>query len=84
MCSPLGHALAGAVIYYGCQRAGMPVPSIASACMAAILPDLDFIPGLLVGNANKYHRGFTHSLAGVMIAALILTGVRKVAGSSGN
>lgn len=34
----------------------------------AIAPDLDFLPGLVVGEAGRYHRGPTHSFGGAVLA----------------
>lgn len=44
-----------------------------AAC--ANIPDLDFIPGILVGKANKYHHGISHSLIFSFIAGLVLVSV---------
>jgi hypothetical protein len=43
------------------------------AAFLAIAPDLDFVPGLLVGRPSAFHRGPTHSLAGAFIVALVLS-----------
>lgn len=42
------------------------------AIIAAVLPDGDFIFGFFVGNPNKYHHQFTHSLIFVLAAGLVL------------
>lgn len=42
---------------------------------AANAPDLDFIPGLMVGNINKYHHGISHSIGMAIIFALLSGGV---------
>jgi membrane-bound metal-dependent hydrolase YbcI (DUF457 family) len=48
--------------------------------LSASAPDLDFLPGILLGNESLFHRGAGHSLAGsflyglsVLVPALILT-----------
>jgi hypothetical protein len=40
----------------------LPLLALALAA-AACAPDLDFIPGVLVGDPNWLHRGLSHSLA---------------------
>ena len=66
MPSPVAHSLAGLVVYRSrCQKGyGSVSPAVAAvvAVAAANLPDVDFLPGLLAGNANQFHHAFTHSL----------------------
>lgn len=58
--------------------------------VAANLPDLDFLPGLMVGDEGHFHRGASHSLlvaglAASMLGLLLrhrLGGFRRVAGWS--
>ncbi|MCB2187090.1 MAG: metal-dependent hydrolase [Deltaproteobacteria bacterium] len=73
MASPLGHALAGVAVgalvrgerpLWGrwldwCAFAGL-----------AVLPDLDFLPGLLMGDLNRYHHGVSHTLAAALVVGL--------------
>jgi len=37
----------------------------------ALLPDIDFLFGFFVGNPNRYHHQFTHSLCFVVISGLM-------------
>jgi inner membrane protein len=46
----------------------------------AIFPDLDFIPGMLQGQPNRYHQGISHSLG----AALVVSFASAVFTSRGN
>ena len=52
------------------------------ALFAAIAPDLDFLPGMLIGDPNRFHHGPTHSItaAGVftIVLALIFRSLSKV------
>jgi membrane-bound metal-dependent hydrolase YbcI (DUF457 family) len=42
------------------------------AVVVANLPDLDFVPGILLGNSNTFHRAASHSLlATLLVPALI-------------
>jgi len=45
------------------------------AVVVSSLPDLDYIPGLAIGQLNAFHQGPTHSLAAVTAAALVLAAV---------
>ena len=48
--------------------------------LAAILPDVDFLIGLLMGEPNRFHGGLTHSLGGAVVAGFglgILAGERR-------
>lgn len=74
MASPIGHLLAGQLAY----RAGSALTSrkratLAGLCaFAAIAPDLDFLPGILLGHPALYHQGASHSLAAAALFTLIL------------
>lgn len=59
-------------------------PLLWLAVVSASAPDLDFLPGLLLGNEALFHRGAGHSLGGaclygllVLLAARVLTGSWK-------
>lgn len=43
---------------------------LASLIVAANAPDLDFVPGLLVGDVLRFHHGASHSLLGAALVAL--------------
>lgn len=72
MCTPIGHALAGAVIYKGgSNQLGHPIWLLVVLILSANLPDVDFIFGYVVGNPNLYHHTWTHSLTFcLMVGAL--------------
>ncbi len=65
---PIAHCAAGAAAYaafsprpvFAGGKAGLLV--FCSCLVLAVLPDLDFLPGFLAGQPNRYHQGFTHSL----------------------
>src|SRR5262249_62205716 len=71
----LAHATAGYLVYEALRPAGPHRPALlAGALLVANAPDLDFLPGLLVGAPAAYHRGLTHTagaLAVVSVAAWI-------------
>jgi len=51
---------------------------LAAAVLLANAPDLDFIPGLLVGAPHAFHRGVTHTvLAAVLVGAVALLLARR-------
>src|ERR1044071_7547790 len=63
MPSPVGHSLAGLIAYQiapeidGMARGRV----VALYLLAANAPDLDFLPGLIVGDPNRFHHGISHS-----------------------
>lgn len=64
MATPVGHALAGYLIFSvaeGSKRSDRWSFLGLSILMAAG-PDLDFIPGILLGSPIRYHQGVSHSL----------------------
>ncbi len=76
MPTTIAHAIAGyAASEATSSQAQTPLPWWKVVLLAAIvanLPDLDFIPGLIVDNIPKYHRTMTH---GVPAALAVATGV---------
>jgi inner membrane protein len=82
MATPLGHVLAGYAIY-GFARAPKagehPGLAVLGVIMAAA-PDLDLIPGLLVGQPALYHGGISHSLGFALLISLGVAGISKMRG----
>lgn len=78
MCTPVGHALAGVAVGLAVSRQAPPVgpwKELAFLALVSQTPDLDFLPGLLLGSVEIYHHGLSHSLgfaglAGLACAAL--------------
>ena len=73
MASPIGHGLVGVAIgRFGERPSGPEGPLLLAVCAAfAIAPDLDFLPGIAVGQPALYHQGASHSL----LAALAASGI---------
>ena len=49
------------------------------AVVAANAADLDFVPGLMVGNVNLFHRGVSHSFAAALVFGLLAGLVSRLA-----
>ena len=65
MPSPLGHSLMGYALYETLPQENKSLPwrMLLLYAIVANLPDIDFLPGFLLGNPNKYHHSyFSHSL----------------------
>jgi hypothetical protein len=64
MPSPIGHLLGGAAVYL----AGTPAQQtrwsfvFAASLLGSIVPDVDFLPGILIGDMRAFHHGITHSI----------------------
>lgn len=72
MASPIAHLLAGALIYTAvARRPKFNDPLLWVVILAANLPDLDLIPGLLLGDEGMYHRTISHSLMFVLSISLL-------------
>ena len=76
MSSPIGHSLAGYLMYC-CRVKSMSARQdkalFFSALLAANMPDLDFLPGFLLGHPNLYHHGVSHSLGAALVFSLLMT-----------
>lgn len=81
---PLAHTAAGLVTYVIFGHGETVPPSKVSqttlillAVTAANAADLDFVPGILIGEPNRFHHGPSHSLlAAICIAALLFLASR--------
>jgi len=58
---PVGHTLAGLITGEFFPPKGRWQPLLA-AVVVANLADLDFLPGLLLGEPNRFHHGLSHTL----------------------
>jgi hypothetical protein len=64
MPSPIGHLLGGAAVYLaGTNREDRSRVTLATTLLGSILPDFDFLPGILIGRPAAFHHGVSHSLA---------------------
>ena len=73
MPSPVGHILFAFAI------SGVPKPRDVLTqwwpvlvLLAAIAPDLDFLPGIVIGDPNRFHHGPTHSIAAAVVFTLAI------------
>jgi len=72
MPSPIGHSLAGYIIYRAIRRpaAVREFVSVLPYLVVANAPDLDFIPGFFVGDPNRYHHGMSHSVGFALLVSV--------------
>jgi membrane-bound metal-dependent hydrolase YbcI (DUF457 family) len=75
MPSPVAHTLFGLTCVH-LLRAGLPgagpgaVIPTGLALLASLAPDLDFIPGIILGEPSRFHQTLSHSLGGSLALAL--------------
>ena len=64
MPSPVGHSLTGYLLSKSGHQGNIRKSwkRILLFIVVANLPDLDFLPGLLMGSPNRFHHQFVHSL----------------------
>ncbi len=74
---PISHSLAGAAIYTALDEdgGGGGWRRLLMAIGLANAPDLDLVPGLFVGDPNRFHRGASHSLITALVLGLLLAWV---------
>ncbi len=77
MPSPIGHAMAGYLVYRAGDAYKRPDhrPVLALCLLMAVIADLDFLPGILYGHPLLYHEGISHSLGFAFGAGLITAAV---------
>jgi inner membrane protein len=74
MATPIGHYLLGlslAGMVATDKQRRREAPWWAALAWA---PDLDLIPGLIVGELGRFHHGASHSLLAVLVMAVVATG----------
>ncbi len=71
MPSPIAHSLMGYLIYRVTTKTfkWRKRYIVLLYIFLANIPDLDFIPGLFVGSASRYHHGISHSIGFALIFA---------------
>jgi membrane-bound metal-dependent hydrolase YbcI (DUF457 family) len=68
----LAHTAAAYLAYEAIRPAEAHRPGLLAAAVGlANAPDLDFVPGLIVGHPGAYHRGLTHTVVAVVAVAAI-------------
>jgi len=73
MPTPIGHSLITTTIFSAINRKKLELSwfDYLVFLFIGIFPDLDFIPGLILGTPSRFHHGFTHSLFfGIIIGTI--------------
>ena len=71
MPTPLGHALAGIAAGTACCGSRSLLGhwrDLLLFSLAGQIPDLDFVPGIIMGDPDLYHHGVSHSVGAALIA----------------
>jgi inner membrane protein len=85
MPSPLGHTLLGASAaqWLPGETIQRPVAWIVFVVICANAADLDFVPGILVGEPNRYHHQASHSLVAAVLFGVLVGVIARLKGLSG-
>ena len=79
MPSPILHTAVGLSMPLCLHPRGRPRTQTISlftySAIVSSLPDLDYLPGLAIGQLNAFHQGPSHSLVAVSAAALVLSAI---------
>jgi len=65
---PILHSVTG---YWIAKKSGGGLSVLGACLVLANLPDLDFIPGILINEASAFHRGISHSIGFAVMAGLV-------------
>jgi inner membrane protein len=82
MATPFGHSLAGFAVHTFVPSVNRDRLSLAVCIIMANAPDLDFLPGILVGRPALYHQGITHSIGFALLVSLGTAAVYRTWGKS--
>lgn len=73
MPSPVAHILGGAAVYFGGgNREYRSKVMFSATLLGSILPDFDFLPGILIGHPAAFHHGISHSLTFAALFGLVI------------
>jgi hypothetical protein len=73
MPSPIGHILAGTSVYLAASRKKDPSKTaLGVVLLGSIIPDFDFLPGIIIGHPAAFHHGVSHSLAFALLFGAVL------------
>ncbi len=74
MPSPIGHSLIGLIVFYYLRPRTWPFTAwiLIIVALVSLLPDFDFIPGLIIGEPNWLHRGVSHSFGFAVLLSLVI------------
>ncbi len=78
MPSPIGHEMAGIIVFDALRwvsRTAMRTRALVLCLVVAVLPDFDFLFGIIEGEPNRYHHGLSHSLAVGLVVSIVLAAV---------
>jgi len=80
MSSPIGHSFAGYIInsYSSKSLKIQGIKTLFLCIFIANTPDLDFVPGLLIGKPNLFHHGISHSVGMGAIFSLLLASLLNI------
>lgn len=79
MSSPFGHSFAGYLVFVY-ESKSLRVKNVKKLffyLLIANAPDLDFIPGILIGTPNLFHHGISHSLGAGILFTCFLAAILK-------
>ncbi|MFZ5516445.1 MAG: metal-dependent hydrolase [Candidatus Zhuqueibacterota bacterium] len=73
MPTPIGHSLISTAIYTAVtgKEDRFSATDFAVFLFLGVAPDLDFVPGLLVGAPSRYHHGLSHSVGMSVLVGLL-------------
>jgi len=73
MPTPIGHSLISTAIFAGVNKKdkNFSVLDYFIFLFFGMLPDLDFLPGLIIGEPSRYHHGFSHSFVMSLVMGLM-------------
>jgi membrane-bound metal-dependent hydrolase YbcI (DUF457 family) len=74
MPSPIGHSLGAYALAQASRTSAHSRALLLYAMGIACLPDIDVVPGIIIGPPGLYRHGLTHSLVAAFVVALVAAG----------
>ena len=81
MASPICHSLAGISIYLSFNKEIWGYRALKIVILyifLANLPDIDFIPGIFLGDPGYFHHGISHTIGLAILVTLICITIEKI------
>jgi len=75
--SPIGHLLAGYVVHSIRGERFQNKLVFFGTLFSAVAADLDFLPGIVLGDPNRFHHGITHSIGAACFYGIAMWGALR-------
>lgn len=78
MATPIGHSLAGGIVFQQFRHKPYRWKLLFLTVFAANAADLDFLPGIVIGKPSLYHHGPSHSIFAALVFGFLIALIFRI------